>query len=190
MQTLYTVDGLKKLFIGQQIDLSENYFGQNFYSVEDIYTESDLKLHLDELFPEGLSTHGITYFTNYYLIVKDSNTGQSLPYVPHIPMIEIVFELVRRTNFCDKPSRFQSMFAWDSIERANQFRHNYRCADAPIFKLQCETVFRADMGLLRLGGSCLGASLFAHKYWRGEATQNPDWEYLLKPPVMVVEQVA
>lgn len=190
MQTLYTVDRLKKLLIGQQIDLSKNHFQQNFYPVEDIYTESDLKIHLDELFPEGLSNHGITYFTNHPLIVQDSNTGQPLRIVHYDPTIEILFELVRRTNFCDKPSRFQSMFAWDSIESANQFRNDYRCADAPIFKLQCETVFRADMRLLLLGGSYLGASLFAHKYWRGEATQNPNWEYLLKPPVMVVEQVA
>lgn len=190
MQNFYSVDRKKTLLIGQQIDLNKFFTGQNFYPVKDLYTESDLKTHLNELFPEGVSSHAVNYLTNYGLILNDFNTGQPQPYVPHMPMIEMVFELVRRTNFCDKPSRFQSMFAWDSIERANQFRHESQYADAPIFKLQCETVFRADMRLLLLGGSCLGASLFAHKYWRGEATQNPDWEYLLKPPVMVVEQVA
>jgi hypothetical protein len=154
MQNFYTVDRLKNLLIGQQIDLNKNYLGQKFYPVEDIYTESDLKTHLNELFPEGVSSHAVNYLTNYSLILKDSNTGQPLPCVPHIPMIEMVFELVRRTNFYDNPSRFQSMFAWDSIERANQFRHESQYADAPIFKLQCETFFCADMRLLLLGGSC------------------------------------
>lgn len=190
MYHLYSVDRQRTLQVGQQIDLITNYSEQRFWSVQDIYTESDLKTHLDELFSEGLSSHGATYFTNAYLILNDPYTRQPLPYVPHIPIIEMVFELVRRTDFRDKPSRFQSLFAWDSIERANQFRHEFQQADAPIFKLQSEIVFRADMQLLLLGGSCLGASLFAHKYWRGKATQKPDWEYLLKPPVTVVEQVA
>jgi hypothetical protein len=186
MPYFYSTDRKRSLQVGQQVDLIRDYSPQ-LPSGQSFFPDSDLKVHLNELFPEGLSFHGFQYLLN-------SNYLPQPPYHEHFyyksPIIDLVFELVRKTRFPDKPSRFQSMFAWDSLDRAKNFRLEYNLPDAPIFKIHADTVFCADMQLLRLGNLGVTASFMADKYWKGEATEKPNWEYLLKLPVQVVEQVA
>lgn len=45
------------------------------------------------------------------------------------------------------------------------------------------------MKLLLLGGSGIGAYLFAMKYWQVSAGPAPRWEHLLIPPVRIVRAV-
>jgi hypothetical protein len=73
-------------------------------------------------------------------------------------ILEILFEYVRRTCFPDKPSRFISFFAWQTLEQAQAFRRTHADETKPIWEIEVETYHRADMNLLRLEGSILQLS--------------------------------
>lgn len=182
---LYTVDRSGLLVPGQRIELDTN---PDLSGVRYRHTEAERKQFLNELYPDGLSKHGNHYLGNYDLVRAD-NLGHPLAIVPIEPAIELVFELVRKVHFPDQPSRYQSFFAWDNLDRARAFQR-FAMPNAPIYEVEAAGAIRKDMNLLRLGFSGLDGYLFAHRYWREEASDNPDWEYLLQFPVVVGNQVA
>jgi hypothetical protein len=145
---------------------------------------SDLQEHVDAMFPKGVTEHGRQYFVGNTVIGPVQE-----------PAIELLFEYVRRASFADTPSRFESVFAFNSLADAQQFRADTGAAGAAIWEVEAEPGLRADMNYLRLVGvSALTVSYFAHRYWAGESSA-PDsapealWEYLLLPPVRVVARV-
>jgi len=141
--------------------------------------EEELQAHVNHLFPRGVSSHGNSYFLNGS---RRSDIAS--------PLIELVFEYVRRGCFPDRPSRFECLFACESLEQASVFRERH--GNGSIWKVQCDNVFRADMGLLALGQeSILLTSYRAHRYWSGLAgySAQPFWERLLVPPIRVLERV-
>jgi hypothetical protein len=87
-------------------------------------------------------------------------------------------------------SRFASFFACGSLDDAVQFRRSKGDMAAPIYRVSGQVAFRPDMKMLLLGPTAAGAVLFGRKYWRGEATASPFWEYLLSPSMMIHERVA
>jgi hypothetical protein len=107
------------------------------------------------------------------------------------PLIELLIEYVRRSFYPEKPSRFQSVFAFDNYEQAKDFK--YRFSDdkskGSIWEVEANNILKADMNLLSLGNSLLEADYLAHLYWKGETIGNPYWEYLLVPPVKVIRKV-
>ncbi|WP_421590924.1 hypothetical protein [Shinella sp. M27] len=137
-------------------------------------TSDDLRVHCLELFPEGLSIHGWQFLTS-----RNWVQGQNEPFLTHNEGIELVFEFVRLAHFPDRPSRMQSYFAFDSIEQVKSF------SDAPVYEMMPAASFMADMNWLKVGGQFAYASYNAHQYWRGAATPDPRWEYLLVPPVVI-----
>ncbi len=140
--------------------------------------EDELQAHVNHLFPHGVSSHGSSYFL----------TGSRCSNVTN-PLIELVFEYVRRGCFPDRPSRFECLFACESLEQARVFREQY--GNGSIWKVQCDNVFRADMALLALGQeSILLTSYHAHRYWSGLTgySRQPFWEWLLVPPIRVLER--
>lgn len=164
----YTVDRVGTLYEGSECGLVK-------YS--DINPPC-LGIHVDELFPDGISTHGERYFLR-----NDART-QVVD-----PMLELLFDQVRRAAYLDRPSRFQSMFAVGSLAAAHQFQAQY--GGGAIYRVSADVIFRGDMNLLNAGNSTLVTSWFAHQYWRGEAgSKDPFWEWLLKCPVKVGERVA
>lgn len=139
---------------------------------------SFLAKHVQELFPYGVSAHGERYFLR--------NEAQTLLVNP---MLELLFEQVRRAAHAERPSRFKSMFAVETLAEARQFQSQY--GGTAIYKVNSEVVFRCDMNLLHAGNSILVTSWFAHQYWKGEAgSDEPFWEWLLECPVNVGERVA
>ena len=171
-KTLYTVD--------RHNLLSENY------SV-DLIKHADLdppflQQHVDDLFPEGVSSHGDRYFL--------SNT--SSPMLAS-PQIELIVEYVRRANYPQCPSRFQSFFAVETIQQARQFRQEYNdsIGIGSIWQIEVDTkqIFKADMNLLRVMPSILCSSWAAHEYWRGNMSQDPFMEYLVQLPVIIKTKV-
>lgn len=146
---------------------------------EDGRQEDELQAHVNKLFANGVSTHGNQYFLD----------GQSYTSVTS-PFIELLFEYVRRSYFAEKPSRFESFFACESLEQARAFRAKY--GNGTIWKVECDDAFRADMSLLTIEQeSILLTSYSAHRYWSGLADfRGPSfWEYLLTPPVHVLKRV-
>jgi len=104
-------------------------------------------------------------------------------------LTEYLFEYVRKSYYLQRPSRFQSFFAFDNIEHAKDFRNKFCNSQGNICEIESKVSFKADMNLLTLGNSLLEADYYAHLYWKGETTGNPFWEYLLVPPVKVIRKV-
>jgi hypothetical protein len=157
-------------------------------------TDPDLQGHVEALFPDGLSQHGLGYlFWQGPLVsplqpgIYDANAiGQMNSHA-----IELIFEFVRRTAFPDRPSRHQSIFAWETRDDAVRFAQGQGLTGAVIWEIQGECSFKADMNLLHLG-TALQASFAAHSYWKGEARKGaaPHWECFLDPDAHVVRHAA
>lgn len=143
-------------------------------------TPREFQDHINILFPEGVSRHGDWHFLNSKASAIGINEN-----------IELIFEYVRRAYFSDKPSRFQSFFAFDSKEDTLEFQSKYgNGLNFPIWKVKCENFFKCDMKLLHLKGSNLAISYNAHLYWLGKTnSEDPLWEYLLIPPVNIIEKI-
>lgn len=167
---LYTVDRANTLAEGmicqlvRHIDVSPSFLAN----------------HVETLFPEGVSRHGEVHF------LREDARALAIN-----PMLELLFEHVRKGSFQTRPSRFQSMFAVDDLDLALEFREKYSTYSAPIYRVSAEATFRGDMHLLNAGHSALVTSWLAFQYWNGEAgTAQPFWEWILKHPVEIGERVA
>jgi hypothetical protein len=90
-------------------------------------------------FPSGLSSHGKTW-------LLDSNSE------PHTRLREMVFEFVRRSSFPGKPSRFQSVFAFNTLDDAKAFCNFYAAPGSAIWEVTAVDSFRANMMLLDIRG--------------------------------------
>lgn len=141
-----------------------------------------LQKHVDNLYPSGLSAHG-----EQYLLRKDSRGNIASP------IIELLFENVRKAHFPDRPSRFQSIFACCSIDEARQFRSSYGEINSPIWEIYTEgPVFKGNMRLLDNNQTTLVCSYLAHEYWSGHhgpAELSGLTEVVLELPVTVGARV-
>lgn len=137
-----------------------------------------LQTHVDYLFPDGLSMHGERY------LINNNSKGNIAS-----PAIELLFENVRRANFSECPSRFQSFFACCSIEEARTFRNTYGSNDSQIFEVYTENrFFKANMCLLGNNHTNLVCSYLAHEYWAGNSGPpelSEFTEILLELPVTI-----
>lgn len=170
MTTYFTVDRLGTLAEGQVIGLQKyNDISPNF-----------LQQHVDELFPEGVSAHGESYFLRNR---EDNISG---------PNIELYFEYVRRALYPTRVSRFQAMFAARSLPEAEAFRIRLKAPEAPIWEVHADDSLAVNMNLLIENNSILVKSYFAGLYWKGEAgpDTSPVWEVLLKLPVRVLRKAS
>lgn len=134
--------------------------------------------YLNEHFPEGLS-----YFGSSMVLHTDSDHPEA--------RIEQILETIRR-SFQEKcgvnyPSRLSCLFATDGFETARAFRTKWQRESGRIWIVECEDFFRGDMNLVC--PSLIENHDLAVYYWQGRSTDNPFWEYLLRLPVRVVEQV-
>ncbi len=129
---------------------------------------------LDDEWKNGLTRHGVQY------ALSDQLNGSTAP--------EWFFELVRRGEFPKAPSRFQTVFAFESIHDARAFRFefggNY---GVPIVRVKGERAHRANMRLIRWTAPSVSTLANARAYWRGDqGVATPLWELLLCPPVTVL----
>lgn len=135
-----------------------------------------------------LGFSNVTHHGDYYLL-------QRAPIIKHPKdptntngAVEIFFESVRTQHFSDKPSRFQSFFAFRDIAEAMNFSA-YPSGGVKIWEVETENYFCADMNLLSFGHRGIAAFANAHEYWSGNGSEQPLWECLLVPPVTVIRQV-
>jgi hypothetical protein len=171
MKTFYTVDRAGALFDGAVIDIVKH----------DDISPKNLQIHVDSLFPNGVSSHGDRYF------LKNDSHGQITS-----AAIELLFEYVRRANFSGLPSRFESLFACETIEDALKFRSYFGKPSDSIFEVFSDrTSFKGNMALLDNNQTSLVCSYFADEYWNGN--QGPltgcFWEVLLELPVKIGKQI-
>jgi hypothetical protein len=136
--------------------------------------------HIDDRFPNGLSHFGTDYLIKRLFLPGTEDTDQE---------IELIFELVRRAEHPDRPSRYTSIFAAESLEAALGWRTEVDASDAPIYEVEAPAAFRGDAEHLTLAGTVADVWMRAGAFWRGDATPAPRWELLLEPPVRVVAAV-
>ncbi|WP_216911293.1 DUF2441 domain-containing protein [Nocardia noduli] len=110
--------------------------------------------------------------------------------------LELVWELVRLNEFSGAPSRFQSMFAFESLAEAQQCQV-LDGGDGTIWEVETDLPgFRADMSLLHTHPKMDSALQMARIYWSQSEDYDrsnlppecgpPVWEILLAAPVHVV----
>ena len=133
---------------------------------------AELNETLLELFPGGLSKHGNQYAIESF---KGFHTETST---------EQIFELYRQMYFPDKPSRFQSFFAFTSLEDAKNFALKY-----PFFKIyevsiDHENYHIGDMNLVK-GETIIQCHKYVLDYWSGRLSNEPLKEALLIPPIHI-----
>lgn len=137
-----------------------------------------LQEHVDNLFPDGFTSHGENHF------LSNNSNAQVVD-----NLIEILIEYVRRSNYENRPSRFQSIFAFLSLDDLIEFVEKLKIEGGLVWEVISEEHFIADMSLLSTGNSILEFSYNAHLYWQGKESNNPMWEILLQPPIKVLNNI-
>jgi hypothetical protein len=178
----YHVDRLGKLQAGQSVSPQPLDKEHLSVRIDRIGTTVDIRDPLKAWFPDGLTNHGGAYTLMAWRgVPKVGLDGAQVS--------EIIFELIRRLEFENRPSRLQSMFACTSLSEAAAFRAGYGKPSNRIFEVRSATTFAGDMNLLFCGTCPAAAIELARKYWREERSSTPTVEVLLGPPVTVVRQV-
>lgn len=158
---------------------------ESFLSIISPLFDQDFVRSLESIFDEGLSLHGSRYFVGLLRCADPGNFNSFL--------IEAYFERVRQSRFSDKPSRLQSLFAFDNLSDVVEFAKPQR---GHIYKVRpCGLCSRHDMGLLSSSFNAGEMESRAARYWDGkpksdDESYSPKWEYLLKCPVELLERIA
>lgn len=136
---------------------------------------------LADLFDGGVAPHGHHYCTTD-LYADDTDRSWSIS-------CELLFELVRRERFRWRPSRFQTVFGFTSRGAADRFVADYVDGGATLYEVTAPDGFEADVGLVDAPTLPEGLRR-AHYYWEGLTDrEDPLWEVLLEPPVIVERAV-
>ncbi|MCG2572348.1 DUF2441 domain-containing protein [Acinetobacter sp. ME22] len=182
MTVFFTVDRESSLNSGKRLELITDLSKTMKITMSGMISEDQLVESFRRNYPNGISLHGQSYLFGYPAFVAKSGSKQLV----HIsPMIEAIFEQVRRADFPTLPSRFTSMFAWQSKNDAHTFKNNYRSPNANIFEVESEEYFLGDMSLLTIGGQVMNTFELAYKYWNGDRSDKPSIEVLLPLPVSI-----
>jgi hypothetical protein len=180
----YSVDRRGFYQTGATLDLwQQDPLGRPFWRLPDWFEAEDLRAHVAELFPEGLSLHGWQYMVERHDFIRPTNSDAL--FVNHNMVVELVFEYVRRAVLPLRRSRFQSFFAWESLEMARACRKEGQA----LYRVEPSSIFRADQSWLTIGAQNAIASLCGHRYWSGAPSDTPRWEILLAPPVRIMERI-
>jgi hypothetical protein len=140
---------------------------------------------LASLYPNGLSQHG-----QYYLIDVGQHTRQQMPQSGEplaklSSVLETYWELVRRAEFPDEPSRFESFFAFKTPNEARAFGGG----TGPVYEVDANVWEEFDFNLLKQPTSLALQWIQIRQYWNHGASPNPLWECLVKPPAKILRVV-
>lgn len=169
----YHVDRQEQLTLGQVIDFG--FCG----GVHD-----NLNAYLRMIYPDGLSYHGTSYFSDQFKSHERIVAGA----------IEMVFEYERRLHYPDRLSRFQSIFAARTLDGARQWANYFGITNPKIWKIEyshdfCEEYDASFLALLNTEPPYLRAASLAHSYWRFQESESPLKELLVKCPAQVIELI-
>jgi hypothetical protein len=147
--------------------------------------KDEFKKLVKEYYPDGLSHFGKDYLMEPVRYERVNNYG----YISNVMSIDAYFEFVRRLRFPDRPSRYQSFFAYKTLDEARAFNAFKAAGKGKIFLVTAEKHVVLDARWLQIGRIYLEGIFFAEQYWLGLPTDSPDWEYLLSFPVTVVKRI-
>jgi len=166
---------------------------------------------IEEYFGEGLTAHGMAYLYPNFPLSREILTrfqGQLSPeavveilsqtQVPENWHIEIILELVRRSDYDNNISRFQSVFGANSMEDLENWMNlpNVKSNNGDVFYVVPDSFCEKDAGHLNYDADFdemtdLAEHLIetAHSYWSGQSAEPAIPEVLLVPEVQVIEHV-
>ncbi|MMZ58624.1 hypothetical protein D3C76_1119160 [compost metagenome] len=153
---------------------------QKFTDIEPAY----LNDVIENEYPEGLTRHGDQYFASALVSEATVNSG----------LIEMFFEQRRLLKFPDKHSRFQSVFATETIEEATLWKNHLGLKECTLWEIEFDhnNFIKVDSSWLSLGVhrlSFLHATMFADNYWSQVIHSNSRPELLIKPPVRIIRKI-
>lgn len=173
MATYYTIDRRNTYQEGMEIEL------KHYPNISPAY----LRDHCAELFPEGLAFHGFNFLVNPQANLMDGDC-----------VIEIVLENIRKGYFPDKPSRFQSMFTFGTVEEAVTFRNLFGQSNNRIYSVEYDgETHKGNLELLISNYTSLMSSCIFHDYWSNRNTIKTGeflYEYLLPLPQTIGKVVS
>lgn len=120
---------------------------------------------------------------------------------------EFALEYIRVLNYPSLPSRFQSIFAVQTLEEAEQWKNfflntNPNLGKINIVRLEYDNYFIGDTNWFnykvlydfyptdKFGNASYAAfCYYANKYWSGEITPSPKKELLVRLPCKVIDIV-
>lgn len=148
---------------------------------------NEIKAHINQMYPEGFSRHGVQYFRDPWLERTPSDLQSGI--------LELLLEGTRKAYYPEKACRYQSVFATDSIESAINFRTSHGKPEDSIHELHPQAEpHRGDMAIYSLNGTFASMDHRFHLYWQGKTLDilghQPQWEYVLPLPVMIGDRVA
>lgn len=160
----------------------EPYHDESLLAVYSPFMDTGFIDHLMRMAKDGLSLHGARYLIQLNDMVNFPNLTT-----------ELYFEYIRWKHYCDKPSRLQSLFAWQTFEDALAFARE--TGKGKIYEVQGQTAaFVGDMNHMQLSLNPKEQEEIARGYWEGlpydrKFGYHPKWEYLLSLPVEIVREV-
>ena len=170
------------------VELSTDYSNCSFWGVEGCFESYEERESVVRMYPDGLSNHGKFYLMNFD-IRKLNHFGHAEPFVWNEPMMECVFEFIRVTEFPERPSRFQSMFAWRNLADANFFIGQQQLQDFHVYEVESDSCFIGDMRLIFLSANLISSYEMARRYWAGESSASPLHEVLIPLPATIGKQI-
>lgn len=166
---------------------------------------------IEEYFGGGLTAHGMAYlYPNFPISRKvltrfqgglSTESAVEILFKTQVPenwYIEIILELVRRSDYDMNVSRFQSVFGTMSRTDLKKWMDlpNVGATSGEIFLVRPESYYEKDAGHLNHDTEFdeitdLADHLIetAHSYWSGEPADTTIPEVLLVPEVRVIEHV-
>ncbi|MRT38762.1 DUF2441 domain-containing protein [Acinetobacter sp. RIT698] len=188
MEKFFTVDRSGAVSSGESFELISDFSLILKCSLDGMLTIEELVSGINQLYPDGISKHGASYLLNDPILCNQTGDSQLLPVSP---MIEAIFEQVRRADFPHLPSRMTSMFGWQSLAEAVEFANTNHAGGFNLFEVEVEdqSYFIGDMNLLFIGGQVINTYLLAQKYWSGQRSANPKLEVLIPLPVTIGNNV-
>ncbi|NME64457.1 DUF2441 domain-containing protein [Clostridium cadaveris] len=173
MGIFYHIDRLNKLQEGNEINL----IMYKDLKGETQSTTTLLQNQVDNMFEDGVSSHGEQYFISGSMF-NDTSVD-----------IELIFELYRRIYFPEKISRFQAFYCVEKENLKSMLqRLRVNINNVSVFEIQSDVFEKHDMNLL-LKNSNLVNTIYADLYWKGKSIQDPLYEILVKPPFKVGKKV-
>jgi hypothetical protein len=177
----------RSCILSGQILLSMDYSGLMVEKETKHFCNTEINKVVEKYFPDGISNHGNHYLSEKIRYWHDYESNDR--FLPCTLTIEMVFELVRRSGYPHLPSRFQSLFAFETLQEAQKFQTEYSKSESKIYLIEADNYSKHDMSLLTIGFNSIIGITLGEKYWNGGQSEHPVWEVLLKLPVTIINEV-
>lgn len=163
---LIHLDRTGRLHEGETLNLFNDYGINVFTNIANTY-------------PTGISEHGHRYGFR--------TEPQNAIELCDSKAIEWLFEGIHLSRYPDALSRLQAVFAVSESDVSRMIGKYGFTSSVACFEVVSSHVEKRDMALLT--GDIASAFMNANKYWQGLCSEQPFYEYLMKPPVMIVQKL-